>query len=216
MKRSLPTLISLLLLSGCATTGSRYYNDEGSGDYYYGANAADAVISASPYGYGSAGSNFGYGYGLGAGFGYGYGYGGGYANGGGYGWPYSYSNYGYRPIWFVPSHPQHDAGFVRDQRVQRDQVVRAGFVRRDTVQAPVSAKWQRTRPSSPAPFFGSPTRRAESVGDRSSPRVAPARRSSAPMQNRTFRPSPPPMIRSAPQSAPMRSTPAPRPSPRRQ
>ena len=212
MKRSLPILISLLLLSGCATTGSNYYNYEGNGDYYYGASAADAVINSSPYGYGWAGSNYGSGYGFGSGLGYG----GGYAHGYGYGWPYSYWGYGYQPIWSVPSHPQQDLGASRGDRVERDRAVRAGFVRRDTVQAPASAKWQRIQPASRAPFLGPSTRRTESVGDRSSSRVAPARRTSAPVRSQTIRSSPRPMSRSAPSPAPVRSAPAPRPSSRRE
>lgn len=210
MKRSLPTLISLLLLSGCATTGSNYYNYEGSGDYYYGASAADAVINASPYGYGWAGSNYGYGYGFGAGSGYGRGYGSGW----GYGWPYTHWGYGYQPIWLLPTQPH--PGDSRDTRVERDRAVRAGLVRRDTVQAPGSAKWQRVQPASRGRFLAPSASRGATADRRSSSRSAPTPRSAAPVRSRSFRSSPPSMSRSAPPPAPVRSAPSPRPTSRRE
>lgn len=212
MKCCLPTLIALLMLSACASTGSNYYNYEGSGDYYYGATAADAVINASPYGYGWSGSHYGIGYGFGAGSGYGYGYGGGY----GYGRPYSYWGYGYQPIWWVPSHPDQGPQVTRDDRVQRDRAIRAGLVRRDTVQAPQSKigfhadRWSRGALLNPA------TRRSEGAEYRSSSRVAPARRSAAPTRGQTFRSSPPAQTRSAPPPAPVRSAASPQPARHRQ
>lgn len=215
MKRSLPTLIALLLLSACASTGSNYYNYEGSGDYYYGATAADAVINSSPYGYGWSGSNYGFGsgfgYGFGAGFGYGYGYGGGY----GYGWPYSYWGYGYQPIWWVPSHPDQGPQVTRSDFVQRDRAIRAGLVRRDTVQAPQSKIGFHADRSSRAWF--NPATRRSGVGEYpASSRVAPARRSAAPLRGQTFRSSPPAATRSAPPPAPVRSAPSPQRAPHRQ
>ncbi len=205
MKRSLPTLVSLLLLTGCASTGSNYYNYEGSGDYYYGANTADVVVNSSLYGYGWAGSNYGYGYGYG--FGAGYGYGGGY----GHGWPYSYWGHGYQPIWWVPSHPHQGSEVTRVDRVERERAVRAGLVRRDTVQAPQSKIGFRADRSSRGGFLNPATRPGAAGGDRSSTRVAPARRSVAPSRNQTFNPSSPPVNRSAPPPAPVRSAPPPRP-----
>ena len=55
MKRHALALLSVVLLAGCATSRSNYYSDEGSGDYYYGAGAADVVIDSSRSAYGFGG-----------------------------------------------------------------------------------------------------------------------------------------------------------------
>ncbi|HET9033039.1 MAG TPA: hypothetical protein VFN25_09045, partial [Dokdonella sp.] len=189
-----------------------YYSYEGNGDYYYGATAADVVINSSPYGYGWAGSN--YGFGSGYGYGYGSGYGGAFGFGYGWGYPGPYY-YGYQPIWWQPSYPNQNSANSRGARVEHDRAVRAGLIRRDTVQAPVSAKWRRTQPGVRSGFAAPSARRSATGNLRSSPRPAPTSRTSTPVRSSSIRSAPAPMSRSAPAPAPVRSAPSPRPSSRR-
>jgi hypothetical protein len=205
MKRPLFAAVSLLLLAGCASTGSNYYSYEGSGDYYYGSPQAGVVIDSSPYGYGSGGYVPGFGFG----YGYGYGY--------GYGSPYSYWGYGYQPIWTVPSVPYQDPALLRSTRVERDRAVRSGLVRRDTVQAPESAAWLSARSaprSTPGVHDWRPERRAPAQTRMQIPDSArqPVSARGAPMAQPR-----PAMPRAVHAPAPIiRSTPPPRPPSHRQ
>lgn len=202
MKRHALALLSVLLMAGCATTASNYYSYEGSGDYYYGASAADVVIDSSGYYAGYGGYGYGYGYGYGAGYGYGY--------------PYAWWGYGYQPIWSDPSFPHDDAGVLRDQRVERDRAVRSALVRRDTVQAPDSAKWFRDNRGYQPSYSGS----RGIVNDRAAQSFT-ARRAvnpqlSAPIRQAPMMQSPPAPSRSATLPAPTRSAPIPQPGKHRQ
>ncbi len=205
MRRPLFGLLPLLLLTACASTGSNYYSYEGRGDYYYGSTAAEVVIDSSGYGYGSIGAGFGYGYGFG---------------GYGYGSPYSYYGYGYQPVWWIPSYPHYDPTEWRDSRAQHDRASRSALARRDTIQAPASAKWFRQQQASRASFM-SPTARPNSSSERtpSSYQRAPLSRGTAPIRRSSTIQSAPSVIRNAPAPAPapMRlSPPPPHPSSRRQ
>lgn len=203
MKRSFLSLMTVLLMSGCASTGSNYYSYEGRGDYYYGSSTADVVIDSSGYGYGYSGAGFGYGYG----FGYG---------GYGYGSPYSYYGYGYQPVWWIPSHPHYDPTEFRDSRAEHERASRSGLVRRETIQAPESAKWYRQQQASRTRLM-SPYARPDSSANRvpSSPQRAPVSRRSAPIRSSSTIQSAPSTFRSAPPPAPMRSPPPMQRSPSR-
>ncbi len=196
MKRHVLALLSVLLMAGCATTRSNYYSYEGSGDYYYGAGTADVVIDSSRYADGFGRYGVGYGY--------------------GYGYPYSWWGYGYQPIWWVPSYPHEDAGVLRGERVEGDRASRSALVRRDTVQAPDSAKWFRDRPEYPRYSTG-----ARTNADTRATRPASARRAATPQLTAPIRQAPmtqsrPAPSRSASMPVPARSVPNPRPTQRRQ
>jgi hypothetical protein len=206
MKRPLFTAMSLLLLAGCASTGSNYYSYEGSGDYYYGSPRSDVVIDSSPYGsgWGAYAPGFGYGHG----FGYGYGF--------GYGSPYSYWGYGYQPIWWVPSVPYQDPTQSRLARVERERALRSGMFRRETVQAPESARWLSPR-SDPGSSQGINDRQTSwRVPAQSRMRISNSTQRSAPARSAPAMPSRSSMPRADFAPAPMRSAPPPRPSSHRQ
>jgi hypothetical protein len=208
MKRPLFAATSLLLLAGCASTGSNYYSYEGSGDYYYGAPRSNVVIDSSSYGSGLGGYAPGFGYGHAFGYGYGYGY--------GYGAPYSYWGYGYQPIWWVPSVPYQDPSQSRLARVERERSVRSGLVRRETVQAPESAKWlsPRSDPGSRQGFNG--RQLSGHVPSQSRMRTSNSMRQTAPARSAPALPSRSTMPRAVFSPAPARSAPPPRPSSHRQ
>lgn len=195
MRRSFLSLMTVLLMSGCASTGSNYYSYEGRGDYYYGSPTADVVIDSSGYGYGYSGAEFGYGYG----FGYG---------GYGYGNPYSYYGYGYQSGWWIPSHPHYDPNEFRDSRAEHERLSRSALVRRETIQAPESAKWYRQQQAARTSSM-SPYARPDSSANRvpSWQQRAPVSRRSAPIRSSSTIQSAPSPVRSAPPPAPMRSPP---------
>jgi hypothetical protein len=209
MKRPLFAAMSLLLLAGCASTGSNYYSYEGSGDYYYGSPGSDVVINSSPYGYGAGGYVPGFGFGHVFGYGYGYGYGG----------PYSYWGYGYPPIWWLPSAPYQGPTESRTTRVERERALRGGLVRRESVQAPESAGWlsARSDPHSGSGFQGRqpswlpPDQAAQSWMRISNSSRQPASSRSEP----AFQPRPA-MPRAVFSPPPARSAPPPRPPSHRQ
>lgn len=208
MKRPIFALMALLLMSGCASTGSNYYSYEGSGDYYYGAQGADVVIDSSSYGYGFSGLSAGYGYG------YGYGYGG-Y---GGYGSPYSYWNHGYQPIWWGHSNSHQGPHDSRHVRVEDERARRGVLVRRDTIQAPESAKWLSPQQVPRTGFLSPYARPSASTGrGYGARRAAPASRGDTMMRSSSTSRSAPSMSRSAPPPMPTRSSaPAQHSSSRRQ
>lgn len=190
MRRPLLTLFSMLLMSGCASTGSNYYSYEGRGDYYYGAPGADVVIDSSGYGHG---------------YGYGFGY-----VGYGYGNPYSYWGYGYQPVWWIPSYPHQEPSESRIGRAEHERASRSALARRDTIQAPESAKWFQQQQAPRASFLG-PYARPNASAERNSSmqRRAPTGQRSAPIRRSPTIQSAPTMSRSAPAPAPMRSPPPP-------
>ncbi|MEO7935365.1 MAG: hypothetical protein ABIR27_03820 [Dokdonella sp.] len=203
MRRPFLGLLTLLLVSGCASTGSNYYSYEDRGDYYYDSTSADVVIDSSGYGYGSVGVGLGFGYGFG---------------GYGYGSPYSYYGYGYQPVWWIPSYPHYDPTDSRNSRAQHERASRSALARRDTIQAPASAKGFRQQ-QAPRASFMSPYARPNASADRtpSSHQRAPLGRGSAPIRSSSTIQSAPSAIRSAPAPAPMRlSAPPQHPSSRRQ
>ena len=197
MTRPLLALLSVLLISGCASTGGSYYSYEGAGDYYYGASAADVVYYAPGLSYGLSAYAPGWGYGGGYGYGYGYGYGS-WNNPWGYG-------YAYPPIWWVPSQPHQGPGVARAGRVERDRAMRSSFDRRDTVSAPESARMQFPQPMRRDGLYGNhppvDVQRRARYEQRQ-----PASRSGAPQRSS----SPPPR-----QSMPIRASSRPIPSPAR-
>ncbi len=196
MKRHALALLSVVLLAGCATSRSNYYSDVGSGDYYYGAGAADVVIdsSRSAYGFGGYGTGFGY----------------------GYGYPYSWGRYGYGSNFWIPLAPQwipspsnENSRFPRDGRVERDRAARSALIRRDTVQAPNSAKWFRDQSESPRYSSGARGSSAARAIRPASSRPPTAPRSAAPIRQAPMMHSQPAPSRSASPPAPTRSAPIP-------
>ncbi|MBL0162943.1 MAG: hypothetical protein IPP82_04605 [Xanthomonadales bacterium] len=196
MKRHALALLSVLLVAGCATTRSNYYSNENSGDYYYGAGAADVVIDSSRYPYGYVG--------YGAGFGY----------GSNYCYPFWCGRYGYGSDFWIPApqwipSPWHDnPGIYRDGRVERDRAARSALIRRDTVQAPNSAKW--SHDSSESMRYPASVRQNDARSIRSSSARQPAAaRSVAPLRQAPMMRSQPAPSRSASPPAAARSAPIP-------
>ena len=189
MRRPFLGLLTLLLVSGCASTGSNYYGYEGRGDYYYGSSAVDVVIDSTGYGYGSVGAGYGYGYGFG---------------GYGYGSPYSYYGYGYRPIWWISSHPHDEPSDFRNSRAQEERASRSALARRDTIQAPASAKLFRQQ-QAPRSNVTSPYARPHPSSDRthSLNQRAPRNSGAAPIRSSAPVRSAQPAFRSAPTPAPV-------------
>ena len=206
MKRQALVLLSVMLMAGCATNRSNYYSQEGSGDYYYGANTADVVIASSGYSYGFGGYGAGFGPGCASGFGY----------------PNPCWRYPYRD-WDIPMapqwipKPQHgDPASSRSALVEQNRAERAALVRRDTVAAPRSAELVRNQPASSrslAELRGS----VDARGTRSTrAQRAASSYSAAPTRQAPMVRSMPAMNRSGGMSAPMRSAPPARPVQRSQ
>ena len=209
MTRQLLALFSVLLISGCVSTGGNYYGYEGAGDYYYGASAADVVVySSGLYGY-APGWGYGGGYGYGYGGGYGYGYGGWNSS-----WGYGYA---YPPIWSAPAYPHQDAVAARGYRVERDRAMRSSLSRRDTMRVPDFAKRGFAQPMRGDGFLENRppvnAQRRTPYAQRQfvSPPSTPVRRSSPPSRQ-----SMPMRSSSQPTPSPSRSAPVPRASSRRQ
>jgi hypothetical protein len=202
MKRPLLVAMTLLLMAGCASTGSNYYSYEGSGDYYYGSPQSDVVIDSSPYAFGSGG------YAPGFGYGYGYGY--------GYGFPYSYWGFGYQPIGWLPSIPSPDPSLSRGARVEQERLLRSGLVRRETVQAPESARWLSPRSDTMTRSGIQNRQLIQRAPAQSRMRISNSTRAPASSRNAPATVPRPSMPRDVFSPAPARSTPPPRPSSRRQ